>query len=337
MRLRSTWFTCSPVVSIGLLILACASGCSIDEPSGTFTYRSTTDSVKVAYLPGPPAAVFDSELVVLALKPLQVMQTDSLALEVMPARGGWCLPADSFLVRDSSGWYRAQVWMRPTQPGTFVVRWQTYPFTGFTYYLVARYDSAGQLAEVGNVLDSLIVDPPPLVRDTMELVFTYWPHVWYRRVHLIRRADTPRTFYVITQTLMRSAGVSGREMHPTANLVLSPAYPLTTKVWDKPGWVVDTLSVWVRDTLVASIDWSYTEWVDNWEKNYTLFRDWEHKRHPDIYFEVDPSGHLNSVWTRRPLGKYIAAKLSTVVSEPDFEALKKAFIRGDRPAAVSPP
>jgi hypothetical protein len=141
----------------------------------------------------------------------------------------------------------------------------------------------------------------------------------------------PRTYYIITQSLMRSAGVSGRELHPTANLVLDPGWPITTRRWDGPGWLVDTLSVWVRDTLVASIDWSYTEWVDNWEKNYTLFRNWEHTRHPDIYFQVDPAGHLRHVWTRRPLGMYIAAKLSSIVSEPVFEAQKQAFIKGDRP------
>jgi len=318
------------------MLLACvyAGGCSLRDPQVTFEYRSTTDHVKVAYLPGPPDRVFDSALVTLALKPVANLETDSLAVELMPARGGWCLPADSLLVRDADGWYKGDVWMRPTRPGPFVLRWQTVPFTGFTYYLVAQYDSAGQLTGVSNEIDSAGASLPFLVRDTMEFDFTYWPHVWYRRVHFIKRADTPRTFYVITQTLMRSAGVSGREMHPTANLVLDPAYPLSTRRWDKPGWVVDTLSVWVRDTLVASIDWRYTEGVDSWERNYALFRKWEHDRHPDIYFEVDPAGHLKSVWIHRPLGKYIAAKLNTIVSKPDYETEKSAFIKGSPPGSV---
>ena len=118
---------------VSLLGAACTGG---DIPDA-FSYVSSTDDVRVAYLPGPPSAVFDSALVVLALRPEKELQVDSLALEIMPARGGWCLPVDSVLVRDSEGWFRGQVWMRPTQPGAYVVRWQTHPFTGFTYYLVA--------------------------------------------------------------------------------------------------------------------------------------------------------------------------------------------------------
>jgi hypothetical protein len=322
-----------PVALVALVLCGCGGG----ESGDYFTYGSATDTVLVAYQPGPPARVFDSSLVVLALKPRGELTTDSLALELMPARGGWCVPVDSFLVRDSAGWYRARVWMRPTAPGNFVLRWQTNPFSGFTFYLVARYDSLGQLATFGDQLDSTLVDPPLLLRDTMELVFTYWPHVWYRRVHFIRRADTPRTYYVITQSLQREAGVSGRALRPTANLRLDPRFPLRTRRWDQAGWVVDTLSVWVRDTLVASIDWSYNEWVNNWEKNYTLFRDWTHEHHPDLYFQIDTAGHLAAMWTHRPAGRYIAAKLNTLTSEPDFESVKKDFIRGDPPPSANGP
>ena len=95
------------LLALAVVALALGGACSVEDTSGSFLYRSSTDSVRVAYVPGPPAAVYDSAVVVLALKPLQTMNTDSLALELMPARGGWCLPLDSFLVRDSSGWYRA--------------------------------------------------------------------------------------------------------------------------------------------------------------------------------------------------------------------------------------
>jgi hypothetical protein len=312
-------------------------GCSGDGSSNSFTYGSGSESVHVAYDPGAPGHVFDSAVVTLALRPAEPLPHDSLALELMPARGGWCMPVDSFLVLDASGWYRARVRMRPTAPGNYVVRWQSHPFTGFTFYFVARYDSAGQLTMAGDAIDTTLADPPLLLRDTMELVFTYWPHVWYRRVQIIRRADTPRTFYVITQSLQRAPGVSGRTLRPTANLRLDAGFPLRTRTWDRPGWVVDTLSVWVRDTLVAALEWSYDEWVENWEKNYTLFRDWKHDRHPDIYFQVDREGHLAALWTERPPGPYIAAKMTTVLSEPDFETEKKAFIRGGPPPGSPDP
>ena len=100
---------------------------------------------------------------------------------------------------------------------------------------------------------------------------------------------------------------------------------------------MDTLSVWVRDTLVAAIEWSYDEWVNNWEKNYTLFRDWKHEHHPDIYFKVDTLGHLSRVWLGRPAGEYICAKMTVIESQPDFDSLKQAFIRGEpTPQGVTP-
>jgi hypothetical protein len=319
-----------------LLSVWALAGCSEDHDPGTFEYRSATDDVEIRYAPGPPQHVYDSALIEVALKPKQAPATDSLALELLPARGGWTMPSDSFFVRDAEGWYRAHVWIRPTETGEFVLRWQTAPFTGFTFHMVAHYDITGQLTDWGNLPGEAPVLSTLVLRDTMEVVYSYWPHVWYRRIHLVRRPDSARTYYIITQSLHRRAGVSGREIWPTANLSFDSAYALRTRRWDSVGWVVDTLCVTVRDTLVASIDWSYKEFVDNWEKNYSLFRNWEHERSPDLYFQLDTGGHIRNVWKQKPADRYIAAKLHKIVSLPDYDSLHSAFI-SEPVAAASPP
>lgn len=309
--------------------------CSDTRDPSTFEYRSATDDVEIRYHPGPPERVYDSTLLELALRPRQAPDTDSLALELLPARGGWTMPSDSFLIRDAEGWYRAHIWVRPTETGEFVLRWQTAPFTGFTFHMVARYDITGQLSDWGNLPAEAPVPATLVLRDTMEVVYSYWPHVWYRRIHLIRRPDSARSYYIITQSLQRRAGVSGRVIWPTANLKFDSLYALRTRRWDSAGWVVDTLGVTVRDTLIASIDWSYKEFVDNWEKNYSLFRNWEHERTPDLYFQLDTAGHIKNVWKQKPPERYIAAKLNKIVSTPDYDSLHSAFVSD--PVAAAPP
>ena len=97
--------------------------------------------------------------------------------------------------------------------------------------------------------------------------------------------------------------------------------------------MVDTLSVWVRDTLVAWMAWTYDEFVDNWEKNATLFRDWQYKRQPELFFQVDANVHMSQVWTSEPQGVYIAARMYADTSLPAFDSLKRAFIYGPVPAS----
>jgi hypothetical protein len=309
-----------------LLVAGCGTGS--EGPGRVFDYRNEVDSVRVAYSPGPPAQVFDSSLVGVAVLPGGELGTDSLFFDLLPAEGGWSLAVDPYLVRDSTGWYRGAVWMRPTERGQYVLRWQTVPFTGFTFYLSAWYDMAGRLARWDQEPKRIPGTVPLLVRDTMEIVFQRWPHVWYRRVHLVHRGDM--TYWVITQSLQRSAGVSGRRLRYTANLTFDPQYPLRTRVWDEAGWVTDTVLVRLRDTLVAWLVWDYEEFVENWEKGYSLFRDWQHVKTPEFYFQADPQGHLVGVWRNKPEGKYIAAKMYADTSRPDFDSLKRDFIRNPR-------
>jgi hypothetical protein len=235
---------------------------------------------------------------------------------------------DTFLVRDSSGWYRALTWVRPTEPGQFVLRWQTDPFTGFTYYLSAWYDSSGALFHWDHQPDHVSLNAPLWVQDTMELTYQFWPNVWYRRVHFVKRAEAPREFWVITQSLQRGAGVSGRILRATANLTFDPQYPLRTQRWDRPGWVIDTLCIQVRDTLVAWLAWSYEEFVEDWEPRESLFRTWDHPGRPEVYFQVDADGHLMGVWKRSPQDKYIAAKMLFDTSKPAFTVVKREFVAG---------
>jgi hypothetical protein len=131
---------------------------------------------------------------------------------------------------------------------------------------------------------------------------------------------------LITQSLQRGAGVSGRTLRATANLRFDPEYPLRTRRWDEPGWVIDTLSVWVRDTLVAWVAWSYDEFVEDWEPRASLFRSWQHPQTPEIYFQVDSDGHLTGVWEESPAGKYIAAKMLYDTSRPAFSVVKREFV-----------
>lgn len=308
----------------GLLFLVFAA-CSDKVGEREFQLTRGSDTVTLAYDPGPPSHVFDSTIVSVAIRPARDPGQDSLIFELLPAQGGWARALDSFLVRDTAGWYRARVWLRPTQPGQFVLRWQTVPFTGFTYYLSAWYDSLGEITAWDEVPDHLSSADPLLVSDTMELVFGYWPHVWYRRVHFVAHPEIARTFWVITESLQRGAGVSSRICRSTANLTLSKQFPLRTRIWDKAGWVTDTLQIRIRDTLVAWLSWHYEEFVENWEKSNLLFRSWEHES-PEVYFQTDRDGHLLHVWKSEPQGKYIAAKMVSDTSRPDFDSLKKYFI-----------
>lgn len=324
------------VAAVLVGILALAPSCSPRQGDGSakeFRVESKLESARIRYAPSPPTHVYDSVQVEIALSHDPSLPEDSLALELLPARGGWSMPVDSFLVRDTEGWYRGRIWVCPTESGEFLVRWQTYPFTGFTFHLAARYDSSGTLRNWDNEPVAEGPNEYLVPRDTMEFVYTYWPHVWYRRVHLIRRPDMQNTYWIITQSLERSAGVSAREIWPSANLTLDSAYPLRPGRWSHPGWVVDTLLVTVRrDTMVASIDWTYQEFVDNWEKNYSLFRDWEHKRSPNIHFQLNTDGHV--IWASKHMvgTRRNAAKLAKVAASPPFDSLRDAFIKSP-PAA----
>lgn len=298
----------------------------------TFHYGHETSEAEVRYSPAPPKRLFDSTLMEVRVKPRDYPGTDSLVFELLPAENGWNRALSSHLIKDSAGWYRGAWWMCPTIPGQFVTSWQTIPFTGFTFYLAARYDSVGRLLDWSEKPQIGYPVWPFLVRDTMEVVYRFWPQVWTRRVHFELRADAPREFYLITQSFQRSRGVSGRRLEYSANLTINPEFPLRTRQWEEPGWVVDTLSVWVRDTLVAWVAWTYDEFVDNWEKNATLFRDWQHKRQPELYFKTDLFAHLTHVWTVQPEGQYVAAKMYADTSQPAFDSLKRAFIYGPVPA-----
>ena len=315
-----------------LALLAC--GPSTEPETGrTFELTKGNSVVRVRYLNAPPAQVFDSIIMSLQLLPDSSVREESLSFELLPAENGWCRAETSHLYRNPEGWYEGSFWVRPTVPGQFVLSWQTVPFTGHTFYLAARYDSLGHLEEWSD--RPMVKHPvwPLIVRDTMEVVYRVWPQVWTRRVHFVRRTDAPKEFYVITESYQRSRGVSGRRLEYSANLIPRPEFPLRSRTWEEPGWVVDTLSLWVRDTLVAWVAWSYDEMVDNWEKNTTLFRDWHHKRWPELYFKVDLLSHLTNVWIEEPADQYIAAKMYADTSKPAIDALKKAFITGAPPGA----
>jgi hypothetical protein len=318
-------------VVLGLWIQGC--GGTGSRSDGVFTLQSESAFAEFGYAPAPPQHVFDSARIEVRLKPRDLPGTDTLRFELLPAENGWSRAETATLVKDSQGWYRGALWMCPTVPGQFVTSWQTDPFTGFTYYLAARYDSLGQLLDWDDNPKMGYPNHPLLVRDTMEVVYRLWPQVWARRVHFEKRTDVPREFYLITESFYRSRGVSGRHFEYSANLVPSPDFPLRTRQWEEPGWVVDTLSVWVRDTLVAWVAWSYDEFVDNWEKNTTLFRDWQYKRQPELYFKTDFAAHLSQVWTVQPEGQYVAAKMYADTSQPAFDSLKRAFMYGPVPAA----
>jgi hypothetical protein len=306
--------------------LSCGSGDGVGGGK-TVRYEGETGWAEVSYSTSPPEHAFDSVKVNVGIRVSRDLETDSLAFEMLPAQSGWARAVDTMLVRDAEGWYRSAIWICPTEAGQFVLSWQTLPFTGFTYYLAARYDSLGQLVEWDEVPDPRYPPYPALVRDTMEVVYRFWPHVWYRRVHLVKRTDAPREWYVITQSYQRGPGVSGRILGYSANLKTSPDFPLRTRQWDEAGWVVDTASIWVRDTLVSWLAWTYDEFLDNWESNYSLFREWKHDRQPELYFQLDANGHMKDLWTFKPEGKYIAAKMYADTSRPSFDSLKKAFIR----------
>jgi len=315
--------------AIFLISLAACGTTTQEERPGRFTLGRGEDSVVVSYAPGPPENVYDSLLVEIELSSNKDPGTDRLFLELLPAQGGWSRVVDSFLVRDTDATYRARVWLGPTFPGQYVLCWQTDPFTGHTYYLSAWYDSTGRLTQWDHEPDEVASGRLPLVRDTMELTYQFWPEVLYRRVHLQRRTDTQRVFWVITESLYRSAGLSSRVVGGTYNLRFDPAYPNRTRRWSGPGWVVDTLSVWVRDTLVAQLMWTYEEFAENWQQGELLFREWQHDLRPRFYFQVDGNGHLMGVWPAKPQGKYIAARAPTDTSKPAWETLKRAFVKGD--------
>jgi hypothetical protein len=316
------------------LLLVAAWGCrGADGPGRTFEFKSESSEARVRYLPDPPARVFDSLLLTVQLEPDTSVRAESLVFELLPAENGWCRAVTSHLRKRADGWFEGSFWMRPTVPGQYVASWQTAPFTGFTFYLAVRYDSLGQLLDWDEKPQLGYPVWPFVVRDTMEIVYRHWPQVWSRRLHLVRRTDAPKEFFLITQSYQRSRGVSARRFEYSANLVPSPHYPLRSQAWDSAGWVVDTLSVWVRDTLVAWVAWSYDEIVDNWEHNTTLFRDWQHRRQPELYFKVDLLSHLTHVWSVQPADQYVAAKMYADTSRPAFDSLKRAFIYGPSPGA----
>lgn len=322
---------CCLAALVSLTLFGCRT--TPEEPGATFELESGGSKARVRYLDPPPSRVFDSALVRFALQPDSSVQAESLSFELLPAENGWCRTETPYLRKNPEGWFEGSFWMRPTIPGQFVLSWQTIPFTGYTFYLAARYDSLGQMIDWNDKPQVDYPAGPILVRDTMELVYRAWPQVWTRRLHLIRRMDASKEFYLITQTYQRSRGVSGRRFEYSANLVPKPEFPLLSRKWEQPGWVVDTLSVWVRDTLVAWVAWSYDEFVDNWERNTSLFREWQHKRSPELYFKVDALSHLTNVWSVQPQGEYIAAKMYADTSLPAFDLLRREFIRAPSPAS----
>lgn len=318
-----------------LWLLPLLVGCSSTPggPGRTFEVKSGGSTARVRYLTDPPAQVYDSMVMSFQLSIDTSLEAESLGFELLPAENGWCRAETPYLSRTAEGAYEGSFWIRPTVPGQFVLSWQTIPFTGHQFYLAVRYDSLGQLVDWD---DQPQIHHPTwnfLARDTMEIVYRAWPQVWSRRVHFVRRTDVPKEFFVITQTYQRSRGVSGRRFEYSANLVPNPQYPLESRRWEEPGWVVDTLSLWVRDTLVAWVAWSYDDFVDNWEKNTTLFRDWQHKRSPELYFKVDLLSHLTNVWATQPSGQYVAAKMYADTSKPSFDSLKREFIHSAPPAS----
>jgi hypothetical protein len=326
MKFGGTLRLCGALLFLASALWGC--GRSVPEGGRTFELESEAATAQLRYLTAPPALVFDSVRMELELLPGQGVPVDSLGFELLPAENGWCRAEGTQLKKNPDGWYRGAFWMRPTVPGQFVVSWQTSPFTGFTFYLAARYDSTGHLVDWSETPTLGYPSYPLVVRDTMEIVYRRWPQVWARRLHFVRRDDAPREFYLITQSWERSRGVSGRRFEYSANLVPNPQFPLRSRSWEAPGWVVDTLSVWVRDTLVAWVAWSYDEFVDNWERNTTLFRDWQHTRQPELFFKIDTLVHLAKVWTKEPANEYIAARMYADTSKPAFDSLKRAFMYG---------
>lgn len=314
---------------ISISLLACNK--SSNEQGVAVQLESGGPKARVRYLDAAPEHVYDSALVRFEIQPDSTVRAESLSFELLPAENGWCRAQTPFLHKNAEGWFEGAFWMRPTIPGQFVLSWQTIPFTGYTFYFAARYDSLGNRIDWNDIP---IVDYPAgpvLVRDTMEVAYRSWPQVWTRRVHFVRRTDAPKEFYVITETYQRTRGVSGRRLEYSANLIVQPEYPLITQRWEEPGWVVDTLSIWVRDTLVSWMAWNYEEFVDNWERNTTLFRSWQFKRSPELYFKVDVLSHLTHVWFTQPAGEYIAAKMYADTSKPSFDSLKKEFMYAPSP------
>lgn len=326
MRSALRWLYGAVAFVPALMALSCASGSS-DKAGKEFEYSTHLDSVKLRYSPGLPKHLFDSSIIEISLRHDPTPETDSLMLEWLPSRSGWSLPTDSFMVRDSTGWYHASVWVCPTEPGELLLRWQTSPFTGFTYHLAARYDSTGTLVDWDDRPVATAPEPNLVVRDTMEFVFyRYWPHVFYRRIHLIRNPDQANTYWIITQSLYRTAGASARSIWPSANLTFDERFPLRTRLWVQGGWVSDTLLATVRnDTMVATIDWTYQTIGDNWEKNTTLFREWDYRRKPRIFFQLDADGHIKWASLQRPTDRRMAAQLKPVDSAPGYDEIARTF------------
>jgi len=291
----------------------------------------------VSYTPGPPQQLYDSTVIEIGIKPKTEPEDSTLLLELLPSRAGWSIALDTVMKRGEDGWYRASAWVCPTEPGEYTVRWQTSPFTGFTFYLAARYDSAGQLIDWDNAPVATAPELELYPRDTMEFAFYYWPHVLYRRVHLIRASEQANVYWIVTQSLYRSAGAETRSMWPSANLTFDERYPLRTRQWSHAGWVADTLLATVRaDTMVATIDWSYQGIGDNWERNTTLFREWQYDRTPKIYFQLNSEGHIVWASKEKPAKRRVAAQLHTVESDVDYETAKNRF-RSTPPASADTP